>query len=450
MTKKGEVLLVDDEEYVRDSLSAILSRRGFEVQMAASVQEALERNRQQGVDVVLTDLRMPQDDGLSLIKTLKEKEPWLPVVVLTAHGNVASAVECFKAGAYDFLQKPVDPEEVVMSLERAIEDSMIRREWRYLRSRQIEDQDKSRPLGESPAWRKALELAEAVAPTDSSILIQGESGTGKELMAHYLHRCSERKDGPFVRVNCAAIPIELFESEFFGHRKGAFTGAIREHEGRFLVADQGTLFLDEIASMPAAVQAKVLRVIQEGEFERIGDAHPRKVDVRLIAATNADLEEEVESGSFRRDLFYRINVVTLDLPPLRARREDIPLLAGFFLKKLSARIGKCIDGIERSTLKALQGYSWPGNVRELANVLERAVILESSNELSPSSLPPNLRENKNQEAGDLNLRRTLAREEKRILKEALERSNGVRRQAAKRLGIDERNLAYYLKKHGIL
>ena len=449
MSDRGEVLLVDDEEYVRESLSAVLTRRGFSVRTAASVRKALRESRQEGMDVVLTDLRMPGEDGLSLVRALKEQEPSLPVIVLTAHGSVPSAVECLKGGAYDYLQKPVDPDEVVLALERAIEDSMIRREWLYLRNRESEVEKENRPIGKSPAWTEIMQLADRVAPADSSVLIQGESGTGKELVAQYIHHRSRRKNGPFVRVNCAAIPVDLFESEFFGHRKGAFTGAVNEHQGRFRVAHRGTLFLDEIGAMPEAVQAKVLRVLQEGEFDRVGDSQPTHVDVRLLAATNVDLEEEVQRGHFRRDLFFRINVVVLHLPPLRERREDIPRLARHFLRKLAPKIGKSVAGIEPETLQLLQVYAWPGNVRELGNILERALILENSERLTPGSLPPNLLGEDSEADPDLSLRRRLALEEKRILQEALDRADGVRRQAANFLGIDERNLSYYLKKHGI-
>jgi transcriptional regulator with GAF, ATPase, and Fis domain len=295
-------------------------------------------------------------------------------------------------------------------------------------------------------------MAEMVAGTDTAVLLLGESGTGKEEVAKLIHRRSRRADGPFVPVNCAAIPSELFESEFFGHKRGAFTGAMDDRVGRFKVAHRGTLFLDEINSLPATAQAKVLRVLQDGRFERVGDSRPTSVDVRLISASNSDLSSEVEGGRFRADLFYRINVMTIHLPPLRERREDVPLLAEAFLRELSAQVGKRVTGIAPDARAALQAYSWPGNVRELKNVIERGVVLESGDELRAGSLPADLARAADRAAGelpDLNLRQSLLTEERRLIESALDRADGVRRKAAEMLGIDERNMSYFLKKHGI-
>lgn len=449
--KNASVLLVDDEAYVRKSLAAVLSRRGFDVKTAASVDEALQASLLDGLDAVVTDLRMQGADGLQLLRKLKESEPDLPVVVLTAHGSVSSAVECLKAGASDFLQKPTDPEELTLVLRRAIENTQMRREWEYLRDVHASEKPGGvRPLGSSGPWRKVMELVEAVAPTDSSVLLQGESGTGKEVVANYIHQISRRRERSFVRVNCAAIPGELFESEFFGHRKGAFTGALTERQGRFRVADGGTLLLDEVASMPETLQAKVLRVLQDGEFERVGDSESTRVDVRILAATNSDLSEACESGEFRRDLFFRLNVVTISLPPLRERVEDIEELAEAFLKEFSVKVGKLVTGLAPETHQVFCRYSWPGNVRELRNVIERGVILEKQAKLRLESLPSNLFEGEAPaEDSDMSLRSRLAREEKRLLLQALEEAGGVRRAAARILGIDERNLSYYLKKHDL-
>ncbi|HEX4954972.1 MAG TPA: sigma-54 dependent transcriptional regulator [Thermoanaerobaculia bacterium] len=454
---KGTVLIVDDEPYVRDSLAAVLKRRDFRVRTASGSREVLEAGMLSGVDVVLSDLRLVGEDGHDLLRQVAAREPNLPVVVLTGHGTVTSAVECMKAGAWDYLLKPADPEELVLVLTRALEGSSAQRELAYLRKAAGTPDDSERPLGVSAAWRQVLELAEIAAPVDTPVLILGESGTGKEVVARYLHSRSARSRGAFVSVNCGAIPAELFESEFFGHRRGAFTGAIEDRDGRFRIAHRGTLFLDEINSLPAVAQAKVLRVLQDGTFERVGDSHPTTVDVRLICASNADLEHEVESGRFRRDLFYRVNVLTITIPPLRERPEDVPVLAAAFLEELSRKLRKPVTGIAPATVEWLIAYAWPGNVRELKNVVERGILLERSEVLTPESLPLALRRPLSERViaaaplpEDLTLRANLSLVEQRLLQEALNRSGGVKREAARLLGIDERNLAYFLKKHGLM
>jgi DNA-binding NtrC family response regulator len=462
---KATVLVVDDETYVRESLATLLGRRGYEIRTAGGYDEALKTESIEGVDAVVTDLKMPGKDGAALLAKLREVEPDLPVIVLTGHGTIASAVECLKAGAADYLLKPVEPDELTVVLERALGRRGLERELDFLRSgsgpgRQAggpaggsdDAGDADLPLGESEGWLQVLRMAEMVAGTDTAVLLLGESGTGKEEVAKLIHRRSRRADGPFVPVNCAAIPSELFESEFFGHKRGAFTGAMDDRVGRFKVAHRGTLFLDEINSLPATAQAKVLRVLQDGRFERVGDSRPTSVDVRLISASNSDLSSEVEGGRFRADLFYRINVMTIHLPPLRERREDVPLLAEAFLRELSAQVGKRVTGISPDARAALQAYSWPGNVRELKNVIERGVVLESGDELRAGSLPADLARAADRAAGelpDLNLRQSLLTEERRLIESALDRADGVRRKAAEMLGIDERNMSYFLKKHGI-
>jgi len=446
---KGTVLLVDDEAYVRDSLSLLLTRHGYSVRTAALAKDALEKDMLDGLDGIITDLKMPGISGLDLLIQLKQKKPDLPVLVLTAHGSVASAVECMKAGAYEFLEKPAGMEELLQVLKRALTESSRSRELEYLRSRGGQERN---PLGCSPPWREIVEEVEAAAPTDASVLLLGESGTGKEEIARLIHRSSQRYDRPFVSVNCGAIPVDLFESEFFGHCKGAFTGASRDRQGRFRVAHTGTLFLDEISCLPESAQSKVLRVLEEGTFERIGESRSTNVDVRLISATNSDLEADVESGRFRQDLFYRINVFTIQIPPLRDRLEDVELLADAFLIEFTVKTGKSLGGINPSALEMLRRYSWPGNIRELRNVIERAVILEKQKELTPASLPGNIRRVEVEEdhlVDQFNLRESLKCEERRVLKSALTAANGVKREAAKMLGVDERNLSYYLKKHGL-
>lgn len=474
MSLRGSVLIVDDESYVRDSLATVLERHGFEVRTAESGDRALAEHELEGLDVLVTDLKMPGMDGSELLAEVVEREPNLPVVVLTGHGTVSSAVECMRAGAAEYLLKPVQPEEMILILERVMKEASQRRELDYLRSDGRAGRSEGDPIGESDAWKEVVELVEVVAPNDTPVLLLGESGTGKEEVARLIHRRSRRSAAPIVAVNCAAIPGELFESELFGHRRGAFTGAVSDREGRFRVAHRGTLLLDEIDALPVTAQAKLLRVIQEGEFERVGDSRPTKVDVRLICATNSDLEAAVEAGRFRADLFYRINVMTIEVPPLRQRVEDIGLLAEAFLRQANARLGRQIEGLAEETLEILETYHWPGNVRELRNVIERGVLLERSETLRPGSLPGDVAagyesaapeevdgeddsesgsgpgSESDGDGGDLNLRRAAERAERKTLQAALAEAGGVKRKAAELLGVDERNLAYHLRKHGLM
>ena len=470
MSHQATILLVDDEAYVRDSLATVLERRGFAVRTATNAVDAL--TQLEGLDAVITDLKMPGTGGEDLVQRIAEREAALPVIVLTGHGTVPSAVECMKRGAHDYLLKPADPDELVLTLERTLGQSGLKRELDYLRGETGIAPDggtgtgadggpaRQRILGESPAWKSVLGLAVVAAPTDTSVLLLGESGTGKEELAREIHRRSRRTDAPFVRVNCAAVPETLFESEFFGHRKGAFSGATADREGRFRVAHGGTLLLDEVDSLPATAQAKVLRVLQDGTFERVGDSRPTQVDVRLICATNADLKAAVDEGRFRSDLFYRIHVMPITLPPLRERAGDVEILATAFLAEFSGRMGRSVGSIHPEVLETLDAYPWPGNVRELRNVVERGVLLETTDQLTPRSLPMEFQSGstRNEDGdheddstlADLDLRRYLARAERRVLREALRRSDGVRRYAADLLGVDPRNLAYYLKKHDLM
>jgi two-component system, NtrC family, response regulator AtoC len=445
---RGRVLVVEDEAYVRESLVAILTSRGFHVLPAASVDEAAAALARSPLDVVLSDLRMPGADGLDLVRRFQAESPDLPVVILTGHGTVPSAVACLRAGASDYILKPVEPESLEVVIERAMSSRSLVREVRYLR-------DAAAPqaggiLGESETWRKTMARVEAAAAADSTVLLLGESGTGKELLARRLHELSPRASGPFVKVNCAAVPLEIWESEFFGHRKGSFTGALADREGRFQLAHRGTLLLDEVGAMPAAGQAKLLRVIQDGEFDRLGDGGPTQVDVRILASTNSDLEGEVRSGAFRADLFFRLNVVSIEVPPLRERQEDIARLASYFASEVSARLRRPTPAIPVETLSRLRAYPWPGNVRELRNVIERAIILDPTDGLRHLDLlpsgggPPSV-----EGTGDLNLREALTRLERELILEALRRARPVRKDAAGLLGIDPRNLSYYLRKHGL-
>ncbi|MDX1382767.1 MAG: sigma-54 dependent transcriptional regulator [Thermoanaerobaculia bacterium] len=451
---RATILLVDDEDYVRESLGELLTRRGYEVRQARSAEEVLSSSVLEGLDLVVTDLRMPGMSGEDLVGALVERAADLPVVVLTAHGTVPSAVECLRAGAADYLLKPVDGEELEIAVERALEEASRARELRYLRSRSSSEQ---KPLiGDSPAWRKVLATLAQVAPSDSPVLLVGESGTGKEELARRLHFESPRSGRAFVAVNCAAIPAELFESELFGHRRGAFTGAVADREGRFRVAHQGTLFLDEINSLATTAQAKLLRVLQDGAFERVGDSRPTRVDVRLVCAANVDLEQEVEAGRFRADLLYRINVITLHLPPLRERPGDVARLAESFVEELAGRLGRVAPSISPGALLALEERAWPGNVRELRNVIERALLLCEGDVISAADLPfvdrddGSVAEGGGPSAADLNLRDKLRETERATLVAALARAGGVRREAARLLGVDERNLAYHLRKHDLM
>ena len=450
---RGRVLVVEDEAYVRSSLGEVLGQRGFDVDLSGGVNDALASLSRSPVDVVLTDLRMPGSDGLDLVKRMQTAAPLIPVVVLTGQGTIASAVECIKAGASDYILKPADPDALEVALDRALRTRALQREVDYLRGGAM-DRDDS-PVGVSAAWSDVMEKVRSVAPTDSSILLLGESGTGKELVARMIHHLSRRGKGPYVRVNCAAIPLEMWESEFFGHRRGSFTGAVADREGRFRLAHRGTLFMDEIGDMPLLAQAKILRVLQDGEFDRLGDERPTRVDVRVVAATNSDIDRAVADRRFRHDLLYRLDVVRITLPPLRERIEDVPLLAERFVGEVASRLGRPAPGIAKEVMADLMAYSWPGNVRELRNVIERAVILDPGLTLASLDLPPVAGlaavpgATAPSEAEDLNIRSVLARREKEILIEALRRSKGVRKEAARLLGIDQRNLAYYFRKHGI-
>jgi len=445
------VLVVDDEAYVRESLGEMLRARGFEVQLAAGVQEALGLLARSSVDVVLTDLKMPQGGGLELVRSTRASFADVPVVVLTGFGTVASAVECLQAGAADYILKPAAPAALEVALERAMEGRALRRELDYLRG---SEEERDLPVGQSPAWQQVIRTIRAAAPTDSTVLILGESGTGKELLARLVHRWSARSGAAYVRVNCAAIPMDMWESEFFGHRRGAFTGATGDREGRFRLAHNGTLFMDEVGSMPLAAQAKILRVVQDGEFDRLGDERSTRVDVRLVAATNSDLEAEIAAGRFRQDLFYRLNVVRIVVPPLRDRPDDIPLLGQHFAAEIAARLGRATPTFSASCVEEMRAYPWPGNARELRNAVERAMILEPSDqlaslELAVPQLAAPLEPSAAEVGGDVNLRRALLTREREVVLEALRRSDGVRKEASRLLGIDQRNLGYYLRKHAI-
>ena len=450
---RGRLLVVDDEDYVRRSLTELITSRGYEVEAATSGAQALEILAHTTVDVVLSDLSMPGMDGQELTVRIRELYPQLPVIILTGHGTIASAVACVRAGATDYLLKPADPGTLELALGRAMEAAALRREVDYLRHQSSSAEGDRQPVGESALWRSTMREVRAAAGSEATILLTGESGTGKEVVARLVHSISPRANGPFVRVNCAATPLEMWESEFFGHRRGAFTGAHGDRDGRFRLADGGTLLMDEIGAMPLEAQAKILRVLEDGRIERLGDHRPTEVDVRIVASTNSDLETDVEEHRFRQDLFYRLNVVRIHLPPLRDRVEDIPLLARYFVEDLSRRQGRRVPEISDEVRDELAAYSWPGNVRELRNVIERALILNPGGSLSLPDLPYTRARtpvpSNDPGSNSLNLREELSRRERDVLVEALRRSGGVRKEAARLLGIDQRNLPYYLKKHAV-
>ena len=451
--KKAKILLVEDDETQAGILADYLAHKGYEVAKALSVSEAKKALAEDSFDLVLLDWRLPDEDGISFLARLKKERPLLQVIMLTAFATVERAVEAIKLGAYHYLTKPVNLEELILIIEKALKELRLKREVELLRARLAELSGPELPdiVAESPAMKEVLRLAAKVAQTDATVLILGESGTGKEVLANLIYELSGRKARPFLKLNCAAIPEGLLESELFGHERGAFTGADKAKPGLFELAHRGTLFLDEIGDLPLSLQAKLLRVLQDGTIRRVGGLKEIKVDVRIIAATNRDLEEMVKEGAFREDLFWRLNVFSLRIPPLRKRREDILPLARFFLKKFSAKHGKTITDFSREALEALLSYHFPGNVRELENIVERAVILAEDELITKEDLPPLLRgtEEPTSLLEHLPLPEAVAYLEKERIRKAMEEAGGVKTRAAELLGISERVLRYKLAKYGL-
>ena len=386
------VLVVDDEQSLRKVLAATLQREGYEVQVAVDGEEALAALDRDGADVVVTDLVMPKMDGLSLLRKVVSRHPDIPVIVVTAHGRVDSAVEAMKAGAFDFVTKPFETADLKAIIAKAARQSDLNARNVVPGEPEPAGRRYTEIIGRGQRMIELQQIIAKVADAPSTVLIQGESGTGKELVATALHEKSSRRERPFIKINCAAIPRELVEAELFGFEKGAFTGAVQSKPGRFELADQGTLFLDEIGEIPVEMQVKLLRAIQESEFERVGGVKTTKVEVRLIAATSRDLTREIAAGRFREDLFYRLNVVPIFLPALRERRDDIPLLVEHFRQKYNARLKKNVEKIEDDALLSLAAYSWPGNIRELENVLERTILFAEGTTISKADLPAALRQ----------------------------------------------------------
>ena len=452
----ARILVVDDEASMRDFLEILLQREGHEPVTCATAEQAIVALESDDYDLVISDIRMPGMDGLALLDHVKSLSPETLAILITAHGTTESAVEAMKRGAYDYLTKPCSVDELRLVVGKALEKSDLKTENRKLK-RQLET-PAAVPLvmGHSPRIQEVHDLVRQVAPTRANVLITGESGTGKELVARATHALSDRSDKPFVAINCGAIPENLLESELFGHIKGSFTGATTNKMGLFELADRGTLFLDEIGEMALALQVKVLRAIQQRTFKRVGGTSDIRVDARIVAATNRDLGEDVRQGRFREDLYYRLNVIEIPIPPLRDRAEDIPELTRYFMSRCSEQIGRAVDGIEPAAMATLERYSFPGNVRELENVVERAVTLARSDLITLDCLPNVVREEAPRRAplGELpaegvNLERLMADYERTLLSQALQRCGGVKKRAAELLGISFRSLRYRLEKLGI-
>ncbi len=469
MSAASRILVADDEPNLRRVLAAILARDGYEVVQAADGAEAIER-LDDSIDVVITDLKMPKVGGMEILERVAGDHPRAPVIMITAFGTVDSAVTAVKAGAFDYIEKPFEQEQIRCVVDKAVKQSIANAQApRESLARGDEAAGRFGLVGDSVEMHRIYDVIEKVADTPSTVLITGESGTGKELVAKALHANSSRRDRPLIKINCAAIPKTLMESELFGYEKGAFTGAVNAKPGRFELADGGTLFLDEIGEIPLEMQVKLLRAIQESEFERVGGIRTMKVDVRLITATNRDLQREIQVGNFREDLFYRLNVVPLRLPPLRERRDDIPRLASHILSKFNQRLGKQVTTIGASAMGALRDYPWPGNIRELENVLERTLLFSSSDTIELSDLPAEVREGEERGAapregqhvaaggngidasGSLKdiVRAETSRVERELIVRALDETGGNVTQAAKRLKISRKSLQMKMKEFGL-
>ena len=448
------ILVVDDEENIRLVLRTLLKKHGYEVEVADSGEAALAALDSFDPDVILTDVRMPRMDGLDLLGTLKAKQHPATVIVMSAYGNVDLAIEAMKAGAYDYVGKPFKPDEIVLALRKAEERETLRRENRALKEQIQKDNQFESILAKSREMLDIFRTVAKIAEFKTTVLITGESGTGKELVARAIHARSSRKDAPFIAINCGAIPENLLESELFGHKKGAFTDATSDRRGRFEEAHAGTLFLDEIGELPLSLQVKLLRVLQEEGIRRLGDTKDFHVDVRIIAATHRDLAADVKAGRFREDLFYRINVLAIPIPPLRSRPEDVGLLIDHFITRNNARLGTAVRGLSAEARKLLLEYAWPGNVRELQNAIERAMVLADGDVLQVTDLHERIRETLDPvqmqlASGELSIKKTSAAVEQILIRRALQKTKGNRTRAADLLEISHRALLYKIKDYRI-
>ncbi|MFQ5718316.1 MAG: sigma-54-dependent transcriptional regulator [Acidobacteriota bacterium] len=451
---KRRILVAEDEEPIRDGIVTAFTDSGYDVVAAANGREAIDILEGQNFDLVISDYRMPEQDGLEVLRSARRVDEDAVVIMITAYGSVDHAVEMMKEGAFDYIQKPFNLEDLEFKVAKALDHLQLCGKVRYLEDRLNEDLTCDNIIGTSRVIRDILRTVQKAAPSNAAVLIQGETGTGKELVAEAIHRNSLRAGGSFVKTNCAAIPENLLESELFGHEKGAFTGADRQRIGRFELAHSGTLFLDEIADMSLGIQAKVLRALQEQEFERVGGTRTIKVDVRLVAATNQDLAESIRQRTFREDLFYRLNVVTITVPPLRERKEDIEALAGHFVERYARELKKNVSGISVEALRVLRRYNWPGNIRELENTMERAVLMTEANTVSFDDVALLGQSMSTHGAAEPQFHlppqgMDLEEIEKRVLIEALKMSNWVQKEAAALLSISSRAINYKVKKFGL-
>jgi DNA-binding NtrC family response regulator len=445
------ILIVEDEAKMRRLLELNLGEDGFTTFSAGDAEAGLKLLNENAVDLVVTDLKLPGMNGLEFLQTIKRQNAAMPVVVMTAFGSVETAVEAMKAGASDYVLKPFSLAEMRMVIHKELDVRNLREENRSLREALGKRYAHPNVVARSPKMQEVLATVERIAPTNSTVLLGGESGVGKDLIARAIHEKSRRASGPFVKINSTAIPENLLESELFGYDRGAFTGAAASKPGKFEMADKGTLFLDEIGDVPPATQVKLLRVLQEREFERLGSTRTIKVDVRLVAATNRDLREALEQGTFREDLYYRLNVVPIDIAPLRERKEDIPDLVNLFIARFAGDSGKPVESITPEAMQILVGYHWPGNVRELQNIIERACALAKGTVLDVADIHLDVRPAKGADAGDHFLPEgmTLEQWEDEMIQEALKRANGNKSQAARLLGLSRNALRYRLSKIGI-
>lgn len=456
---KSRILVVDDEESIREFLEIMLRKEGYEITLAEDGLRAKDLLTKKTFDMVISDLQMPGMTGLELLKHVKESYPDLTFMMITAFGTTENAVEAMKMGAYDYLTKPFKIDEVRLNVYNALRAKNLETENRVLRKELVKEYNFQNMVGNSPVMHQVFDLVRRVSMTPTNILITGESGTGKEVVAKAIHYNGPLKDKPFVTVNCGAIPENLMESEMFGHKKGSFTGAIVDKAGLFEAADGGTLFLDEVGELPLTIQVKLLRAIQERTIRRVGANEDMKVDVRIIAATNRDLEDMVKAGTFRQDLYYRLNVINIRTPSLRERKEDIPLLAKHFLKKYNERMNKNIGAISDEVMQLLVKYDYPGNVRELENLIERTVALEAGNTILPESLPPmvntpsgrKMASSQEIEIGEegIDLDKVVGQIEKEILIKAIHAAGGIKKRAAKLLNITFRSMRYRIEKYNL-
>ncbi len=452
---QGSILIIDDDPIVLDSLAALLREEGYDVETVSTFDATIKSVNRGKLDLVITDMNMPDTDGFELLRAVKARSADINVIIITGYGTIESAVEAIKMGAYDYLTKPIIDDEIRLVVQRAMQQRALLRECVTLRSQLDERFGLDSIVGHDYKMLRVFDLIEAVSASTVNVLIDGESGTGKSKIARAVHHRSDRRDKPFIEISCGAIPESLLESELFGHARGAFTGAVSDKKGKFAAAHEGTLFLDEIATASPGLQVKLLRVLQEREFEPVGSNKTLKVDVRVIMATNVDLEKEVEAGRFRQDLYYRVNVVTISLPNLSERIGDIPLLADCFLARYAAQAGKTFDGFSDEAMQSLQRYGWPGNVRELENAVERAVVLCRERTIAVNDLPPKVVEVANRVAehdGDavpMTLKDALADPEKRAIVAALSRHNWCRQETAAELDINRTTLYKKMRRYGL-